>query len=133
LAGGAAGAAFILKPEWVSGAAASSKVRLGLIGCGGRGMWIADLFQQSGLYEWVAGADFFEDRVKGFGDKFGVPPVRCHTGLASHRRLLEDPVDAVVIDEDTLVLQDRTGAIVMEVSGLDRSTLKTLQAGLTPS
>lgn len=98
LAGGAAGAAFILKPQLMIGAGAGSKVRLGLIGCGGRGMWIADLFQQSGLYEWVAGADFFEDRVKAFGDKFGVASGRCHTGLASHRRLLEDPVDAVVIE-----------------------------------
>jgi myo-inositol 2-dehydrogenase / D-chiro-inositol 1-dehydrogenase len=97
LASTAAGAALVLKPDLVFGAAANSKVRLGLIGCGGRGMWIADLFQQSGGYEWVAGADFFEDRVNTFGDKFGVPAARRHTGLAAHRRLLEDPVDAVVI------------------------------------
>jgi myo-inositol 2-dehydrogenase / D-chiro-inositol 1-dehydrogenase len=97
LASTAAGAALVLKPDLVFGAAANSKVRLGLIGCGGRGMWIADLFQQAGGYEWVAGADFFEDRVNTFGDKFGVPAGRRHTGLAAHRRLLEDPVDAVVI------------------------------------
>lgn len=59
---------------------------------------------------------------------------RGRDGIARLRqRVSLDVVDAVVIDEDTLVLQDRTGAIVMEVSGLDRSTLKTLQAGLTQS
>ena len=35
----------IVKPELVTGAQANSKIRLGLIGCGGRGNWIANLFK----------------------------------------------------------------------------------------
>jgi hypothetical protein len=34
----------ILKPGLVGAAEANSKINLGLIGCGGRGAWIADLF-----------------------------------------------------------------------------------------
>lgn len=57
---------------------------------------------------------------------------RGRDGIARLRqRVSLDDVDAAVIDEDTLVLRDRSGGIVMEVSGLDRSTLKALQDGLT--
>ncbi len=34
----------IIKPSLVRGSEANSKLELGLIGCGGRGGWIADLF-----------------------------------------------------------------------------------------
>lgn len=42
---------------------ANSKVKLGLLGCGGRGTWIAGLFKAHGGYEIVAGADYFADRA----------------------------------------------------------------------
>ena len=48
-----------LKPALVFGAQANSGIELGLIGCGGRGGWIADLFAQSGKYKFVACADGF--------------------------------------------------------------------------
>lgn len=98
LAQTAAGAFLALHPSLVFGAAANTKISLGLIGCGGRGLWIADLFQKSGLYQFVAGADYFEDRVRVFGDKFGVPASRRYTGLSGYKRLLESPLDAVVIE-----------------------------------
>ena len=48
---GAAALAFsIVKPEQVRGSTANSAVTLGVIGCGGRGTWIADLFQKHGGY-----------------------------------------------------------------------------------
>ena len=37
----------VLKPELVRGAEANSKIDIGLIGCGNRGKWIADLFQKT--------------------------------------------------------------------------------------
>ncbi len=36
------------------------KIKLGLIGCGGRGPWLAGLFRQHGGYELHAVADYFE-------------------------------------------------------------------------
>jgi myo-inositol 2-dehydrogenase / D-chiro-inositol 1-dehydrogenase len=97
-AAGAAGAFTILDPRRVRGAPANAKIRLGLIGCGGRGNWIAELFNKHGGYEWVAGADYFEDRVNAFGDKFGVPAGRRYTGLSSYRKLIESQLDAIVVE-----------------------------------
>ena len=88
----------IVKPELVSGTQASTKVDLGLIGCGGRGTWIADLFQKHGGYNIVALADYFPDRVEAAGNKLGVPAARRFTGLSAYRRLLELKLDAVAIE-----------------------------------
>lgn len=99
LAGASASAlAFtILKPELIAGAEANSKVDIGLIGCGGRGQWIMDLFNKHGGYNIVAGADYFKDRVDDMGGKFNVPESRRFTGLSCYHRLLEQKLDAVAI------------------------------------
>ncbi|HOC17774.1 MAG TPA: Gfo/Idh/MocA family oxidoreductase [Vicinamibacterales bacterium] len=96
-AGTAVVAYSVMRPELVRGSATNAKVNLGIIGCGGRGTWIANLFQQHGGYNLVAAADYFQDRVDAFGEKLGVPPGRRFTGLSGYRRLLEQPVDAVAI------------------------------------
>lgn len=97
---GAAAAALsyaVLKPAAVR-AAQAKPVRLGLIGCGGRGTWIADLFKAHGGYEIVAAADYFQDKVDTFGERFAVPTAQRFTGLSGSRRLLECGVDAVAIE-----------------------------------
>lgn len=93
----AATALAALRPSLVFGSTANSQITLGLIGCGGRGRWIANLFAETGQYRFVAAADYFQDRVDAFGEKFGVPPERRFTGLSGYKRLLEQPLDAVVI------------------------------------
>jgi myo-inositol 2-dehydrogenase/D-chiro-inositol 1-dehydrogenase len=95
-AGTAALALSVVGTELARGATA--KVDLGIIGCGGRGSWIADLFQKHGGYNIVAAADYFPDRVNGLSDKIGVPPARRFTGLSGYRRLLEQKLDAVAIE-----------------------------------
>jgi predicted dehydrogenase len=97
-AGAAAFALTILKPELVGGTQANSKIKLGIIGCGGRGIWIAELFQKHGGYEIFAGADYFTDRVEDLGAKFSIPAPRLFTGLSSYKRLLESGVDAIAIE-----------------------------------
>jgi predicted dehydrogenase len=87
-----------MKPSSVFGAAANSQLSIGLIGCGGRGRWLTDLFQETGLYRWVACADYFQDRVDAVGAKFGIEASRRYTGLSGYRRLLESNLDAVVIE-----------------------------------
>lgn len=100
LAGTAAAAASvsILKPGTVFGAAANSALEIGLIGCGGRGMWLTGLFMETGLYRFVAGADYFQDKVDKFGEKLGVDASRRYTGLSAYKRLLASKLDAVVIE-----------------------------------
>ncbi|MGM0487455.1 MAG: Gfo/Idh/MocA family protein [Planctomycetota bacterium] len=88
----------LVGPETIRAASANEKVDIGLIGCGGRGSWIADLFQKHGGYNIVAAADYFEDRVTAFGDRFDVKTAARFTGLDGYKRLLEQPVDAVVIE-----------------------------------
>ena len=96
-AGAAALSFTIVKPELVRGAAANSKVNLGLIGCGGRGKWIAELFKQHGGYNIVAVADYFQDRIDSAGEKLGVPAANRFPGLSGYKKLLEK-VDAVAIE-----------------------------------
>jgi len=99
LAGAASATALTaLKPSLAFGAQANSKIEIGLIGCGGRGSWLGPLFDESGLYRWVACADYFQDKVDKFGEKHGIEPSRRYTGLSGHKRLLESKLDAVVIE-----------------------------------
>jgi predicted dehydrogenase len=87
-----------LKPELVGGAEANSKIDIGLIGCGGRGKWIADLFMKNGGYNLVAVADYFQDHADEAGEKFKVPAANRYTGLSGCHKLLEQKLDAVVIE-----------------------------------
>jgi len=79
---GAAATITVLKPSIVFGAEANSSLEVGLIGCGGRGSWIAGLFTDSGKYRWVACADYFQDKADAVGQKFQIDPSRRHTGLS---------------------------------------------------
>jgi len=81
----------------VLAATRESKLRLGVVGCGGRGKWIANLFQEHGGYSIVAAADYFEDRVGEFGERFGVADDHRFTGLDGYKSLLDCEIDAVAI------------------------------------
>jgi predicted dehydrogenase len=80
------------------GAGDDSRINIGLIGCGGRGVWIADLFLKNGHYNLAAVADYFPDKADAAGVKFQVEKARRFTGLSACRRLLEQKLDAVVIE-----------------------------------
>ena len=110
-AGAAALSFSVIKPELVRGYDANSKVDLGLIGCGGRGIWIANLFKEHGGYNIVAGADYFQDRVDRLGE-LGVEQARRYTGLSGYRRLLEGKVDAVAIESPPYFHPEQAAAAV---------------------
>jgi predicted dehydrogenase len=88
----------VMKPSLVFGAEANSLLEIGLIGCGGRGSWIANLFADSGKYRLVACADYFQDKADAVGEKHKIEPSRRYTGLSGYKRLLESKLDAVVIE-----------------------------------
>lgn len=94
----AAGTMTVLRPSTVFGTEASTTVELGLIGCGGRGKWIADLFAQTGKYKFVACADYFQDKADAVGDQHKIERALRYTGLSGYKRLLESKLDAVVIE-----------------------------------
>ena len=96
-AGLAAASLTVLPANLVRGSQANSRVKLGVIGCGGRGVWIAKLFAEHGGYEIFAGADYFAERTADLGTQLGVPPDRLFTGLSGYKRLLESGVEAVAV------------------------------------
>ncbi len=110
-AGAAALSFTIVKPQLVRGAEANSKVNLGLIGCGGRGTWIAELFKQHGGYNVTAVADYFQDRIDSAGEKLGVPAANRFPGLFGYKKLLEK-VDAVAIESPPYFHPEQAAAAV---------------------
>ncbi len=112
LAGAGAAAVTIVKPSLVRGTEANSTIELGLIGCGGRGTWIADLFQKHGKYRFVACADYFPDKIQAFGDKFGVDASRRYDTLSGYKKLLEGKMDAVVIESPPYCHPEQAAASV---------------------
>jgi len=79
-------------------AATARKLKVGLVGCGGRGGWIANLFKQHGGYEFVATADYFADRAETTGKSLGVDKSRCFSGLSGYRRVLESGAEAAILE-----------------------------------
>jgi predicted dehydrogenase len=96
-AGASAVSVTLLNAKLVASTEANSKLELGLIGCGGRGTWIAGLFAKHGGYNVAAVADYFPDKTDAAGDKLGVPAANRFTGLSGYRKLLESKLDAVAI------------------------------------
>jgi len=88
----------VMKAAAVRGTQANSRIKLGLVGCGMRGKWIADLFAKHGGYELVAAVDYFQDRVDEVGEKYGIARDRRYTTLSGYKRLLERKCDAVAIE-----------------------------------
>lgn len=77
---------------------ANAALRIGLIGCGNRGIWLGDLFHQNANAKIVAVHDYFQDRVDLAGEKLGVPADKRYTGLDGYKQLLaEGDVDAAAI------------------------------------
>lgn len=106
LAAGAAAGAFGLLPGRAGEAAApvqeprefSRKIRLGVIGNGGRGSWIANLFKNHGGYDMWAVADYFPEVADACGDAVGVDKGRRFSGLSGYKRLIDSGVEAVVLE-----------------------------------
>jgi predicted dehydrogenase len=102
----AAVTAAVLAAQRLSGAyaAGSDRVRVGLIGCGGRGTGAAgDCVNSAPGVELVAMGDLFQDRLEssrkhlaGLGDKIKVTDAHCFTGFDAYRKVIDSGVDLIV-------------------------------------
>jgi myo-inositol 2-dehydrogenase / D-chiro-inositol 1-dehydrogenase len=102
----------ILSPGLVRGSQAGSRIKLGLIGCGGRGLWLMKLFAQHGGYEIFAGADYFQDRLDALAAVYPVPKSRLFSGLSGYKKLLDCGVEAVVIESPPYFHPEQAAAAV---------------------
>lgn len=78
------------------------KFKVGLIGCGGRGNGalgnFLDAAQLVGVEIAVLGvADVFKDKALACGKKHGVPEAHCFDGFSGYQKVLELPVDIVLL------------------------------------
>ena len=71
------------------------KIKLGLIGCGGRGTWITKLFLQHGGYQFHAVADYFQANADKLADKLNVAASRRFSGLSGYKKLIDSGVEAI--------------------------------------
>lgn len=77
----------------------SGTMRVGVIGCGGRGSGAAnDCVKSSQGVEIVALADAFGDQLGRLKNQYNVPSNRCFTGLDAYKQLLAlDDINLVII------------------------------------
>ena len=77
----------------------SGTMRVGVVGCGGRGSGAAsNCVDSSQGVEIVALADAFGDCLAGLKGKFNVPSDRCFTGLDGYKKLMAlDDINLVII------------------------------------
>jgi len=89
-------------------AAGSEKVRIGLIGCGGRGTYdTTNCLKSAENVELVAMGDVFKDRLescrqrlkKSLGSKVKVTEDTCFAGFDAHKQVLECDVDMVILTQ----------------------------------
>jgi myo-inositol 2-dehydrogenase / D-chiro-inositol 1-dehydrogenase len=98
LLGAAAAGLLILKPQTVFGSAANSTIEVGIVGCGGRGNWIAPFFPEFTGARVVALADVIRDHLDNTRAKLQVDASRAYYGPDAFRELAQSRLDAVVIE-----------------------------------
>ena len=97
-AAGCAAGISVLPARTIAGSEANSAVTLGLIGCGGRGNWLADLFEKGTNSKIVALADIFDDCLERAGKRFGVPRSRRYKGFDAYKKLIGSDLEGVLIE-----------------------------------
>ncbi|MCX7602681.1 MAG: Gfo/Idh/MocA family oxidoreductase [Bryobacteraceae bacterium] len=81
---------------------ANSTVEVGIVGCGGRGNWIAPFFPEFAGARVVALADVQRANLEATAEKLKVEPGRAYLGPDAYLRLAESKLDAVVIETPTI-------------------------------
>jgi predicted dehydrogenase len=116
VAGAAATAATMMTPKAMQAQtddpADRRKIKLGVVGCGGRGKWIAGLFQKDGGYDIHAVADYFPQVAEAAGDALGVDKRRRFSGLSGYRKLIESGVEAIALETPPCFFPEHVEAAV---------------------
>ena len=87
-----------LKPATVFGAEANSSIEIGIIGCGGRGVYIGGFFLEDANVRIVALADPIPSQMEALKTELKLDSPRTYGGLSGYRELVNSKLDAVVIE-----------------------------------
>jgi myo-inositol 2-dehydrogenase / D-chiro-inositol 1-dehydrogenase len=117
----AAAGLILVKPQSVHGTPANDALRLGIIGCGGRGNYVGKELVQNGA-QVVALHDLFDDRLAETRDRFDkladekglakIDPSMLFKGPEAYQKLLAAPVDVVLITSPPFFHPDHFAAAV---------------------
>ncbi|MBM3892626.1 MAG: Gfo/Idh/MocA family oxidoreductase, partial [Verrucomicrobia bacterium] len=88
------------------------KIKLGVVGGGGRGKWITGLFHKHGGYEIHAVADYFQEVADAAGDQFGVDKARRFSGLSGYKRVIESGIEAIALETPPYFFPEHAQAAV---------------------
>jgi myo-inositol 2-dehydrogenase/D-chiro-inositol 1-dehydrogenase len=88
------------------------KIKLGVIGCGKCGSWIANLFKNHGGYQMHAVADYFQHVADKCGDAIGVNSDRRFSGLSGYKKLIASGVEAVALETPPYFFPEHAAAAV---------------------
>ncbi len=108
----AAGGILIMSAKTALGSQANSAVEVGLIGCGGRGNWIAPFFPEFTGARVVAAADVIKAHLDATTEKLGVASGRAYYGPEAYKELANSDLDAVVIETPTYFHPEQARAAV---------------------
>lgn len=108
---GATSGLLILKPKTVRGSAANSAVRVGLLGCGGRGSTDAEGMQKQGA-RITALADMFDDQIEAARKRFTGASAFFRGPRAFEQIAAAKEVDAVIIATPPYFHPEHLAAVV---------------------
>src|SRR5438270_5207608 len=91
----------LLKPQSVFSYQANSTVEMGLIGCGGRGNWLAPFFPEFTGARIVALADVQKSKLDSTSEKLKVDTARTYHGPNAYQELAHSKLDGVIIETPT--------------------------------
>lgn len=111
---GSAAGLVLMQSQSVFGAPANDRIRLGIIGCGGRGQFIARKFFENAenRFEITAIQDPFADRLVAMKDRYDIEPAKEYSGMNAWQDMMTDDVDAIVITSPPLFHPDQVEAAV---------------------
>jgi myo-inositol 2-dehydrogenase / D-chiro-inositol 1-dehydrogenase len=102
--------AFPIAARAADAAPSGPPIKVGFVGCGGRGSFVAEIFKEDGGFEFAGAADYFQDRADAFGDKFGVPAGKRFSGLGGVKKLLDSGIDVLAIHSPPYFHPEHTAA-----------------------
>jgi predicted dehydrogenase len=101
-----------LAPRTAFGYQANSAVEIGIVGCGGRGVYIGNFFLEDASVRVVALADPIASQMDALKGELKLQAPRTYGGLNGYRELVNSKLDAVVIESPPYFHPEQTAAAV---------------------